>query len=150
MELHRSIAQERAQDDNVFLQVIVTYTVQQLADYDAGTLNRAEMDAKSAFDQEWASIEHGTSIETLRVRWLGRENGSVNKQIADLWLKTAPKQSKRQIGQIVNNLKGYVEERFASGEVLKPAAQEFVTALQRVDITLPGGRRPIGAEPPRI
>jgi phenylalanyl-tRNA synthetase alpha chain len=128
----------------------MAYTVPKLTDYSTSTLTTAEMEAKSAFDQEWSSIEHGTSVEILRVRWLGRENGIVNKQITDLWLKTAPKQSKREVGQIVNNLKGYVEERFASGDVLKPAAQEFVTALQRIDITLPGIRRPIGAEHPVI
>ncbi|MGC2490224.1 MAG: phenylalanine--tRNA ligase subunit alpha [Candidatus Sulfotelmatobacter sp.] len=128
----------------------MTFTVSQLTDYSAAALDRAEMDAKSAFDQEWASVEHGTSIEQLRVRWLGLENGIVNKQITDLWLKNAPKQSKREVGQTVNRLKGHVEEHFASGAVLKPAAQDFVTALQRVDISLPGIRRPIGAEHPVI
>jgi phenylalanyl-tRNA synthetase alpha chain len=128
----------------------MAYTVSKLKDYSAAALTGAEMEAKSAFDQEWASIEHGASIEQLRVRWLGRENGIVNKQITDLWLKKAPKQSKREVGQTVNNLKGYVEEHFASGAVLKPAAQDFVTALQRIDISLPGVRRPIGAEHPVI
>jgi hypothetical protein len=84
----------------------MAYTVPKLTDYSSSTLNTAEMEAKSAFDQEWASIEHGTSVEQLRIRWLGRENGIVNKQFTDLWLKTAPKQSKREVGQIVNNLRG--------------------------------------------
>ena len=128
----------------------MAYTVPKLTDYSSSTLTTAGTEAKAAFDQEWASIEHGVSVEQLRIRWLGRENGIVNKQFTDLWLKTAPKQSKREVGQIVNNLKGYVEEHFASGQVLKSAAQDFVAAFQTVDITLPGLRRPIGAEHPVV
>src|SRR5208337_2179009 len=128
----------------------MSYTVPKLTDYSSSTLTTAEMEAKSAFDQEWASIEHGTSIEVLRVRWLGRENGIVNKQFSDVWLKAAPKQAKRDVGQIVNRLKGYVEGHFESGNVLRPAAEAFAVALQTVDITLPGARRPIGAEHPVI
>ena len=128
----------------------VAYTVPKLKDFSAATLTTAEMEAKSAFDQEWSSIEQGTAIEDLRVRWLGRENGIINKQLSDLWLKVASKERKRDVGKIVNGLKQYVEEQLASGKVLQPAAKEFVEAIHSLDISLPGIRRGIGAEHPII
>jgi phenylalanyl-tRNA synthetase alpha chain len=94
----------------------------------------------------------GEKIEMVRVRWLGREKGIVNKQIPDLWLKPAPKEAKRDVGQIVNRLKKYVEIHFHPlvGNVLPIEQQPFFAELEAIDITLPGARRPIGAEHPVI
>ncbi len=126
----------------------VTYTAHKLTDYSSGTLITAESEAKTAFDEDWKSIETGTPIEELRVRWLGRENGIVNKQLPDLWLKSASKKERPEVGKAINRLKAYVQDHFASGEDLEPGAREIVRAFQAVDISLPGIRRPIGAEHP--
>jgi phenylalanyl-tRNA synthetase alpha chain len=106
--------------------------------------------AQSAFDHEFASALDDTALDALRVRWLGRENGIVNKQIADLWLKVAPKEAKRDAGQAVNRLKKHIEDCLASGNNFARAADVGTSPADAVDISLPGLRRPIGAEHPVI
>ena len=128
--------------------MIVAYTVQKLADYAAATLTRAEMDAKDAFDKEYSALENEPSFKLLRDRWLARKSGILT-QINDLWLKSAPKDAKREAGQVVNRLRKHVEEHLELDH-WTAAAQGIVVALQSVDITLPGIRRPIGAEHPVI
>ena len=124
----------------------MAYTIQKLADYEAGTLIRAEMEAKGAFDREYGALEDEPSFKLLRDRWLARKNGILT-QINDLWLKSAPKDAKREAGQVVNRLRQYVEEHLELDR-WTAAAQGIVVALQSVDIILPGSRRPIGAEHP--
>jgi phenylalanyl-tRNA synthetase alpha chain len=131
----------------------MAYTVSKLTDYSASALKRAEDEARSAFDTELiapSGEDVGKHIETLRVRWLGREKGIVNKQFPDLWLKNAPKERKRDVGQVVNRLKKYVDKHFhpVIGNVPPIEQQRFFAELQNVDISLPGIRRPIGAEHP--
>ena len=135
----------------------VPYTVPKLTDYSAAALKQAEDEARSAFDAELLAISPGTSdmgegLEGLRVRWLGRENGIVNKQLPDVWLKPAPKAAKREVGQVVNRLKKQIDILFhpVIGNVLPIERQPFFLKLESVDITLPGIRRPIGAEHPII
>ena len=108
--------------------------------------------------QEW---------KTFRDRWLARKNG-ITTQINDLWLKGAPKAAKREAGRVVNDLKKKIEdeikrsesilERFQlddergiieSGERF-PTMDDALRASESVDITLPGVRRPIGAEHPVV
>ncbi len=130
------------------------YTVPKLTDYSAAALKHAENEARSAFDAELlatsSTSDMGERFEGLRVRWLGRENGIVNKQLPDLWLKPAPKEAKRDVGQVVNRLRKQVEILFhpVVGNVLPIEQQPFFLELEAVDITLPGVRRPIGAEHP--
>jgi len=99
----------------------------------------------------------------FRDRWIARKSG-VLTQINDVWLKRAPKEAKRAAGQLVNDLKKKVEEEVARAEAtlsnwetddqLASPGQSFASineaykAVERVDITLPGARRPIGAEHP--
>ncbi len=134
----------------------MAYTVPKLTEYSAAALKRAENDARSAFDAELAAVSSGAgdmgeNIEKLRVRWLGRENGIVNKQFPDQ-LKSAPKEAKRDVGQLVNGLRKYVDIHFhpVIGNVPPIEQQAFCLESQRVDITLPGVRRAIGAEHPVV
>jgi len=98
--------------------------------------------------------------------WMARKNG-VLTQINDLWLKAAPKEAKREVGLRVNLIKEQVEQQVADAKVryqipklpISSATSDISeTDLRRdaigkagiVDITLPGIRRPIGAEHPII
>jgi len=135
----------------------MAYTVPKLTDYSAAALKQAEDEARTAFEGELMAVSAGTGdmgekIELVRVRWLGREKGIVNRQIPDLWLKPAPKEAKKDVGQIVNRLKKHVEIHFHPlvGKVLPIEQQPFFLDLESIDITLPGVRRPIGAEHPVI
>jgi phenylalanyl-tRNA synthetase alpha chain len=100
---------------------------------------------------------------------MARANGLLT-QINEGWLKAAPKDAKRAAGQCVNELKAKVEEivgatfeRILSESRSKGhpvgRAQTRDSALDprrgespgdRIDITLPGIRRPLGAEHPVI
>ena len=98
------------------------------------------------------------------------KNGILN-QINETWLKAAPKDAKRDAGQCVNQLKAKVEQTVdaTSDRILRevhskgqPVGRAKVrdSAFQagsgaesggdRIDITLPGIRRPLGAEHPVI
>ncbi len=127
----------------------MAYTVQKLVDYDTSTLTSAEMEAKDAFDKEYSVIKDEPSFKSLRDRWLARKSGLLT-QINDLWLKSAPKGAKREAGQVVNTLRKYVEDHLDLDHWTSAALSIAVALQPCVDITLPGVRRPIGAEHPVI
>src|SRR6185437_12111203 len=81
----------------------------------------------------------------FRDRWLGRKDGILT-QVNDLWLKAAPKEAKRDVGQRVNKLKAEVEQKVEAALAKKAG----VSAAVSLDISLPSIRRRIGAEHPII
>ncbi len=88
----------------------------------------------------------------FRDRWIGRKNG-VLTQINDLWLKAAPKDSKREVGQRVNEIRTLVEDIVSKAENIQSqvsAGSSAGSSTDCLDITLPGIRRPLGAEHPVI
>ena len=107
-----------------------------------------------------------SEYEALRIRWRARKDGIVT-QVNELWLKSAPREAKRVVGQRVNeviiarvdavlqdrhdHVKGLAILKKARAEGLDAgidAAKRAAELSERVDITLPGVRRPIGAEHP--
>src|SRR5208282_2797039 len=99
--------------------------------------------------QAWRSE---AAWKTFRDRWLARKSGLLT-QVNDLWLKAAPKDAKREIGRRVNEIKLEVERAIQSiaNQLLEwPTTAPTAGSPESVDITLPGIRRPIGAEHPVI
>jgi len=148
----------------------VAYTVSKLTDYSAGALERASAELFSALGEEASAVKNEADWKVFRDRWMARKNG-VLTQINDIWLKAAPKEAKREVGQLVNDLKSRVEDRVRKTEQLRrnlqtddllargddPLQQMRVdyrgfhdSHQTQVDITLPGIRRPIGAEHPVV
>jgi phenylalanyl-tRNA synthetase alpha chain len=125
------------------------YTVSKLTDFSANSLQKAFDDAKSAFQNEIVEPKSEADWKTFRDRWMARKHGLLT-QINDRWLKAGPKEAKRDLGQRVNEFKQFVEQEIAKGRKFDEAASELALNLQRLDITLPGIRRPIGAEHPVI
>src|ERR1700761_1032114 len=82
--------------------------------------------------------------EAFRLAWLGRKQGRL-KAISDAWLKAAPADAKRLIGQRFNALKETIE-----AAVETAAARPKAAAEATIDITLPGIGQKIGAEHPLI
>jgi phenylalanyl-tRNA synthetase alpha chain len=82
------------------------------------------------------------AVEQFRLEWLGRKQGRL-KSISDAWLKTAPAEAKRAIGQRFNQLKERIEELLAAERPNRAAALG-----EPLDITLPGIRPKLGAEHP--
>jgi phenylalanyl-tRNA synthetase alpha chain len=126
------------------------YTVPKLTDYSAKAMDTAVRELLSALDQEGTAVGSESDYKVFRDRWMARKNG-VLTQINDLWLKSAPKDAKKDVGQRVNELKAKVEQTIDAAEkrLAKGAATSKLSA-DRIDITLPGICRPIGAEHPVI
>jgi len=155
------------------------YTVSKLTDFSPAALDAAVRELLSALEEESEAVVCEQQMEpyenpwkAFRDRWMARKNGILT-QLNDLWLKAAPGPSKKDVGQRVNELRKTVEGMvevaqkrllFAKAvptEVIHPGievpadeleayAKRVALASQRVDITLPGIRRPIGAEHPVI
>jgi phenylalanyl-tRNA synthetase alpha chain len=126
------------------------YAVPKLKDFSANSLYKALTEAKSAFDEELLSAASEATWKAFRDRWMARKNGMLT-QINDLWLKAAPREGKREVGQLVNELKQFVEQEISKArEFVDGGAAELAVAIERIDITLPGICRPIGAEHPVI
>ena len=131
--------------------VIVAYIVPKLADYSAAALDAAVSHLLAALKEE---ADHAWSSETawkaFRDRWIGRKNGLLT-QVNDLWLKAAPKDAKREVGRRVNEIRMEVEHAVEKTEGLyleRETTTQAPGSMESVDITLPGIRRPIGAEHP--
>ena len=113
---------------------------------------------------EPGSSEQG-SRENLRLRWLGRKQGIV-RSVTDNWLRPAPAEFKREVGERLNALRKDAEQRInlppmdwhvtlstPVGQVSIPTAAIAASGatappLQAVDITLPGNRRLAGVPHP--
>jgi len=136
------------------------YAVPKLKDFSAKTLDAAAKKVLAAAEQEAEAVRGETEWKTFRDRWMARANGILT-QINEQWLKAAPKEAKRDAGQKVNELKSRVseivegcEKKGLKPEVEKPAKSApgvpVPLAAGAIDITLPGNRRPLGAEHPVI
>jgi phenylalanyl-tRNA synthetase alpha chain len=140
----------------------VAYTVPTLTDYSAAALERASAELFSALGEEASAVKNEADWKVFRDRWMARKNG-VLTQINDLWLKPAPKEAKRETGARVNEIKGKVEARVMEAKdhyenvaALRNVAKTRglypvdIRPSDSVDISLPGIRRPIGAEHPVV
>src|SRR5579862_7361644 len=123
------------------------YTVPKLTDYSSAALEKAASELLAALEAEAAAVRSETEWKEFRDRWMARKNG-VLTQVNDLWLKAAPKDAKREVGQRVNELRVKVEQGIDAALDRAKGGESKLTGS--VDITLPGIRRPIGIEHPVI
>src|SRR5512146_2148900 len=124
------------------------YTVSKLTDYSAAALDKAVAELTAALEEECAAVSSEAEWKALRDRWMARKNGILS-QINDLWLKAAPAEAKREVGRRVNELRAHVEnDVVAAQERMAGRSGSDRLAAERVDITLPGITRPIGARHP--
>ena len=124
------------------------YTVPQLTDFSPAQLDAAAKELIAACEAEAAAVLSDADAKNFRDRWMARKNGILT-QINDGWLKAAPKEAKRDVGARVNQVKNAVEQT-VEGAQQRLGSSANVSAADRVDITLPGIRRPLGAEHPVI
>jgi phenylalanyl-tRNA synthetase alpha chain len=114
----------------------------------------SEAEIDTAFRNVAAEVENSAgaltdsaAIEDFRLQWLGRKQGRL-KAISDAWLKAAPSDAKRYIGQRFNQLKEAIEVRLEAASHIGTSPSQL--AAEAIDITLPGSRRALGAEHPLI
>src|SRR5215475_1080428 len=126
------------------------YAVPKLEDYSPAALDKAVQELLTAARQEADAAGNESEWKVFRDRWMARKNGTLT-QLNDLWLKSAPGPAKRDVGQRVNELKAKVEAAVnATQERLQKGASSARLTSECLDITLPGIRRPLGAEHPVI
>src|SRR5579862_4523023 len=124
------------------------YTVPKLTDYSSAALEKAASELLAALEAEAAAVRSETEWKEFRDRWMARKNG-VLTQVNDTWLKAAPKEAKRDVGQRVNELKARAEAAIeAAHEKIHASSAGVKLAQERLDITLPGVRRPVGVKHP--
>ena len=116
----------------------------QLLDYSEGSLDAAF--AAVLGDARAALTVPDFDPEAFRLDWLGRKQGRL-KLISDAWLKAAPPEAKRLIGQRFNALKEQVEALVAEAGAKVGGSEANAATL---DITLPGTAPHLGAEHPLI
>jgi phenylalanyl-tRNA synthetase alpha chain len=126
------------------------YTVPKLKDFSASALDEAVQNLLAAVVREAGEVKSESEFKTFRDRWMARTNGFLT-QVNTLWLKAAPKDAKRDVGQRVNEVKKRVDETIAAALAsMQSAASTSQLDTERIDVTLPGVRRPLGAEHPVI
>lgn len=153
---------------------MTTYSVSNLSDFSSASLTRAAEELSSALDAEGKQIvdlagnseisqaEKRRRIKDFRDRWLARKGG-VLTLVNELWLRASPIEAKRDVGKTINELRPVVETSVAEvekkAELLARQTPEALRSLDRLvqprepdalDVTLPGIRRPLGAEHPVI
>jgi len=127
----------------------VAYNVPKLKDFSPATLAKAAEKLLQALRDESAAVKNESDWKTFRDHWMARKDG-VLTALNDLWLKAAPKDAKRDVGQRVNELKKSIEQTVDAAKQRAERASHSQSDPDRLDITLPGIQRPIGAEHPII
>jgi phenylalanyl-tRNA synthetase alpha chain len=125
------------------------YSVPKLKDFSATALDEAVRNLLAAVVREAGEVKSESEWKTFRDRWMSRSNGFLT-QVNALWLKAAPKDAKREVGQRVNEAKKRVDETIAAAFASMQSTASTAQLAERIDVTLPGVRRPLGAEHPVI
>ncbi|MBV9183904.1 MAG: phenylalanine--tRNA ligase subunit alpha [Acidobacteria bacterium] len=122
--------------------MVALYKVPKLSDFSPQALDRHVAELLAAVEAEAAAVKTSDTRKAFRDRWLARKGGILTQ--VNEWLRSAPKDIKPEVGRRVNQLKLEVEKRveFKAQQVGKAAPESSI------DISLPGIRRPIGAEHP--
>ena len=118
-------------------------------------------------------VEKTGAFKRLRDRWMARQTG-LFAQINDVWLRSAPPVAIRDVGLVVNKLRAILQTRLEElqrhvnfcalappetlvrmeaagiGTLDLEAVEQSRLKTDAVDITLPGIRRPLGAEHPIV
>ena len=89
------------------------------------------------------SAGNGKSAEEFRIKWLGTK-GIVKSLMGEL--KNIPNERKKEFGQVMNDFKLFVEEKF---ETLKTQTADSLPAVAtELDLTLPPDPMPLGSRHP--
>jgi len=120
-----------------------TKTLAELGVTDAAGVARLFADLRNHFPVMFPEL-----WEADRAAWLGRKSGRLTR-VTENWLKPAPPELKRVVGQELNALKAQIEAALDAARVqMQAAAAQAANARDRVDLSLPGVQRPIGSRHP--
>ncbi len=117
-----------------------------LQDYGPEHLDAAFQRLSEQLAAEAPALHTPEDREQFRLHWLGRKHGRL-KLISDAWLKTAPSEARKALGQHFNRLKQQIDLALETETV---NGQARTLEEDSVDITLPGIRPALGAEHPLV
>ncbi len=100
------------------------------------------------FEAAAAAAKDAKAVEDLKIHYLGRKKGLVTGLFEEL--KSVPAEEKRQAGQLINELKNFIQDRIAvvEGTVRAVAEVSARAAVAGPDLTLPGRKRYVGRPHP--
>jgi phenylalanyl-tRNA synthetase alpha chain len=119
--------------------------IPELGGFDEASLDKAFAALEQQARADAASLDGEEAVEAYRLQWLGRKQGRLN-DVSSRWLKAAPAEAKKSLGQRFNALKATVEQLLEQAAGSGPS--DAALAAEAIDITLPGTRRLLGAEHP--
>jgi phenylalanyl-tRNA synthetase alpha chain len=104
---------------------------------------------RADFDRDAAGVSDEGSWKTFRDAWLGRKSGAI-ANITDNWLKKAPTpELKKAVGQALNEFRAHVEAKIEERRLAaEAAAEQAALGREKIDLSLPGVMRPVGARHP--
>ena len=103
------------------------------------------VDLRGNFDQDSLAVSDESSWKRFRDAWLGRNSGKL-ALVTDNWLRNATPDLKRTVGAELNKLRAHVESEIEARRVaIEAGADEAALNRERVDLSLPGVKRPIGS-----
>ena len=116
-----------------------------LTAFDEAALDQAFAALEKQAAEDAAALSSPEAVEVFRLRWLGRKQGRLN-DISSRWLKAAPAEAKKPVGERFKKLKELVEGLL--DQVAGSGPSDAALAAEAIDITLPGTRRLTGVEHP--
>src|SRR6201987_5242359 len=123
---------------------IVEKTLTELGAHSPEKITSLFTDAHERFHRDLAVHTDEHSYRELYYFWLGRKSGAISL-ITDNWLKPAPPELRRIVGQELNKLKAYVEATLEERrKQIEATVEEVAQARERIDLSLPGIERAIG------
>ena len=113
--------------------------------FDAASLDNAFAAVEQQAREDSSALTGPDAVEAFRLKWLGRKQGLLN-EVSSRWLKAAPPDAKKAVGERFKTLKELVERLLDESSGAGPS--DATLAADAIDITLPGTQRLIGAEHP--
>ena len=98
-------------------------------------------ETRKSFDEDLSKVENVTTLEDLRIKFLGRK-GLVSQLFESL--KDVSKEDKPKVGQALNQLKIHTQSKF--DELKEKLEKDQMSSDEFVDLTLPGRKRIIGSK----
>jgi phenylalanyl-tRNA synthetase alpha chain len=122
-----------------------TQTLAQLGATNPKVVVEKFAEARARFDADVARRGSNPNEQSALVAdWMGRKSGVVTR-IGDYWLKPAPPELKRVVGQEFQKLKAHVESVLeAKRKEMEAVADGAAAARDKFDLSLPGVERAIG------
>jgi phenylalanyl-tRNA synthetase alpha chain len=121
-----------------------TQTLEQLGISEASAVAHLFGEVRERFDGELSRQLDPGEWPAFLAQWTGRKSGALTR-IGDNWLKPAPSELKRVVGQEFQRLKAHVEAALErKRKEIERAAEEAAAARDQIDLSLPGVERAIG------